>query len=135
VNNLKDTAELLTGVGTIVLSSTAIFAFFSYRRQIKREGIKWLQQLYEQFYNQNRYKPVRQRIDFDDLDDLIPLLYRHLRQRGPDRRNELADCSSNRDHALNLRTTYNPITANYPRISAMRIVTAVTRPRMSASPG
>jgi len=24
---------------------------------------------------------------------------------------------------------------NYPRISAMRIVTAVTRPRMSASPG
>ena len=28
-----------------------------------------------------------------------------------------------------------PITAYYARISAMRIVTAVTRPRMSASPG
>lgn len=27
------------------------------------------------------------------------------------------------------------ITPNYPRICAMRIVTAVTRPRMSASPG
>lgn len=75
MNNLKDTAELLTGIGTVVLSSTAIFAFFSYRRQIKRERIKWLQQLYEQFYNQSRYKPVRQRIDFDDLDDLLPLLY------------------------------------------------------------
>jgi gamma-glutamylcyclotransferase (GGCT)/AIG2-like uncharacterized protein YtfP len=68
-------AELLTAVGTIVLSSTAIFAFFSYRRQNKREKLRWLQQLYEQFYNQNRYKPVRQRIDFDDLDDLLPLLY------------------------------------------------------------
>jgi hypothetical protein len=48
---------------------------------------------------------------------------------------EQADCGSNRNHPLNLRATYDSITVNYPRISAMRIVTAVTRPRMSASPG
>jgi gamma-glutamylcyclotransferase (GGCT)/AIG2-like uncharacterized protein YtfP len=76
VADVKGWGELLSGIGTIILSSTAVFAFFSYWREIKRERLKWLQQLYEKFYNQKRYKPVRQRIDFDDLDDLLLLLHK-----------------------------------------------------------
>jgi hypothetical protein len=79
MDKLKDLGEFLTGVGTMILCSTALLAFLGYRRQINRQKLRWLQQLYEKFYNQKRYKPVRQRIDFDDLDDLLPLLQKNAR--------------------------------------------------------
>src|ERR1700704_2964424 len=92
MDKLKDLGEFLTGVGTIVLCSTALLAFLGYRRQIKREKLRWLQQLYEKFYNQKRYKPVRQRIDFDDLDDLLPLLRKTkdmIQRPSPEERNKI----------------------------------------------
>jgi hypothetical protein len=48
---------------------------------------------------------------------------------------DVVDITESVNIALNLGPTHDPITANYARISAIRIVTAVTRPRMSASPG
>jgi len=66
--------QLLSGIGTATVAGVAILARRSYRHQINLERMKWLQQLYDSFYNSDRYKAVRQRIDFDDLATLFQLL-------------------------------------------------------------
>jgi hypothetical protein len=66
--------QFLPEIGTAVGLITAALAYRNYHKQTKLERLKWLQQLYESFYKDNRYRPMRQRIDFDDLDDLLPLL-------------------------------------------------------------
>ena len=66
--------QLLSGIGTVVVAGAATLARRSYRHQIGLEQMKWLQQLYDNFYNSDRYKAVRQRIDFDDLETLLQLL-------------------------------------------------------------
>lgn len=38
--------------------------------------MRWLQQLYDSFYNSDRYKAVRQMIDFDELEQTMELLRR-----------------------------------------------------------
>jgi hypothetical protein len=76
VSEVKDWGELLTGIGTIILSGTAISAFVSFRYQTKLDRLKWLQQLYDTFYNSERYKSIRQEIDFAGGAKLFPLLRR-----------------------------------------------------------
>jgi hypothetical protein len=66
--------QFLSGIGTVVVAGAAILARRSYRHQISLERMKWLQQFYDNFYNSDRYKAVRQRIDFDDVETLFPLL-------------------------------------------------------------
>lgn len=65
------------GIGPIVvsfLSGSALVGFLAFRNQLRLQKIKWLQELYADFYSSDRYKQVRQRIDFEDIDSLIFLL-------------------------------------------------------------
>ncbi|MGE5322760.1 MAG: hypothetical protein ACM3SW_07855 [Actinomycetota bacterium] len=56
------------------LSGSAIVAFLAFQNQLKLQRIKWLQELYEAFYNSEQHKRVRQQIDFEDVDHLFSLL-------------------------------------------------------------
>jgi hypothetical protein len=66
--------QVLSGAGTLTIAISAVVAAKRYRYQVNLERMKWLQQLYDSFYNSERYKGIRQLIDFDDLDTLIQLL-------------------------------------------------------------
>jgi len=68
--------QFLSGLGTIVLALLALWARQNYRRQVSLEQMRWLQQLYDSFYNSERYKEVRQVIDYDELGQTMELLRR-----------------------------------------------------------
>jgi hypothetical protein len=69
-------AQFISAAGTVTIATTAIVAASRYRYQVSLERMKWLQQLYDNFYNSERYKEIRQLIDFDDLGTLVQLLKR-----------------------------------------------------------
>jgi hypothetical protein len=60
----------------MVLAALALWARQNYRRQVSLEQMRWLQQLYDSFYNSDRYKEVRQAIDFDELGQTMELVRR-----------------------------------------------------------
>jgi hypothetical protein len=68
--------QVVSGIGALILAGTALWARKNYARQVTLEQMKWLQQLYDSFYNSERYKAVRQLIDFDDLGTTLALLKR-----------------------------------------------------------
>jgi hypothetical protein len=68
--------QVLTGAGTLALFGTALIAYRSYAHQTELERLKWLQHLTDNFYNQDRYKSIRQKIDFNDVQGLFSLLRR-----------------------------------------------------------
>ena len=76
IKDLGPLGQLLSGVGAIGLAGLALWARQSYRRQVNLEQMRWLQQLYDSFYNSDRYKAVRQIIDFEDLAQTLDLLRR-----------------------------------------------------------
>jgi len=76
IKDLGPLGQLLSGLGTISLAGLALWARQSYRRQVNLEQMRWLQQLYDSFYNSDRYKAVRQIIDFDELAQILDLLRR-----------------------------------------------------------
>jgi len=76
IKDLGPLGQILSGLGTIGLAGLALWARQSYRRQVNLEQMRWLQQLYDSFYNSDRYKAVRQSIDFDDLAQTLDLLRR-----------------------------------------------------------
>jgi hypothetical protein len=76
IRDLGPLGQLLSGVGTIVLAALGLWARRNYRRQVNLEQMRWLQQLYDSFYNSDRYKEVRQLIDFDELAQTMELLRR-----------------------------------------------------------
>lgn len=59
-----------------MLAGLGLWARQNYRRQVNLEQMKWLQQLYDSFYNSDRYKEVRQMVDFDELGHTMELLRR-----------------------------------------------------------
>jgi hypothetical protein len=74
--NLGAIGQFLSGIGIFFLLVTAWVAYKNYIYHTQLERLKWLQQLFESFYNSNRYKTVRQQIDFDDMKGLRALLRR-----------------------------------------------------------
>jgi hypothetical protein len=68
--------QFLSGIGIIALFVTAWVAYKNYRYHTQLDRLKWLQQLFESFYSSDRYKSVRQQIDFDDITRLLSLLRR-----------------------------------------------------------
>jgi hypothetical protein len=76
IKDIGAIGQLLSGVGALILAGAALWARKSYRHQVNLEQMKWLQQLYDSFYNSERYKAVRQLIDFDDLGATLELLRR-----------------------------------------------------------
>lgn len=95
--DVRDWAAVISAGATAAIAGTAIMAAIRYRHQSSLERMKWLQQLYDNFYNSERYKQVRQLIDFDDLEALIQLLRksdaapRELRAEDRDRVDQLTD--------------------------------------------
>jgi hypothetical protein len=76
IRDLGPIGQFLSGLGAIGLAGLAVWARQSYRRQVNVEQMRWLQQLYDGFYNSDRYKSIRQIIDFDELEQTLELLRR-----------------------------------------------------------
>ncbi len=76
VRDLGAIGQFLSGLGVIFLLITALVAYKNYTYHTQLERLEWLQQLFESFYNSDRYKSVRQQIDFDDVTILLSLLRR-----------------------------------------------------------
>src|SRR5260370_24445266 len=76
LRNLGAIGQFLSGIGIFFLLVTAWVAYKNYIYHTQLERLKWLQQLFESFYNSDRYKTVREQIDFDDVEGLLPLLRR-----------------------------------------------------------
>jgi len=78
--------EWIPAIGTFGGLIAAGLAYRNYHRQTQLERLKWLQQLYESFYCGERYKKIRQLVDFDDLNELLTLL-----QQGDDESRNLTN--------------------------------------------
>src|SRR5262245_43176578 len=88
LRNLGAIGQFLSGIGIFFLLITAWVAYKNYVYNTQLERLKWLQQLFESFYNSDRYKSVRQQIDFDDVKGLLTLLQRSDSEPGGLRREE-----------------------------------------------
>lgn len=76
LRNLGVIGQFLSGIGIFFLLITAWVTYKNYVYHTQLERLKWLQQLFESFYSSDRYKAVRQQIDFDDMKELLSLLQR-----------------------------------------------------------
>jgi hypothetical protein len=88
LRNLGIIGQFLSGIGIFFLLITAWIAYKNYVYHTQLERLKWLQQLFESFYTNDRYKAVRQQIDFDDMEGLLALLQRSDTQPTELRREE-----------------------------------------------
>ena len=61
--DFKDIATITGAIGTLIV---AYFAYRVYRKNSNLERAKWLESLYEKFYEEDRLKTVREIIDSDD---------------------------------------------------------------------
>lgn len=70
----------LTGVGTLVLGFGAIYATLhgteEYRARTDSERLRWLSQLAVEFYENRVFLLIRQKIDYDEMDDIFTLIQR-----------------------------------------------------------
>lgn len=68
----------LTGTATIVLSCAAIMTGFlavrEYGARTNAEKARWLYQLYEKFFENNSYKHVRRKLDYDHVEEIEGLI-------------------------------------------------------------
>ncbi|HEY6306212.1 MAG TPA: hypothetical protein VI488_07095 [Candidatus Angelobacter sp.] len=76
VRDLGSIGQFLSGIGIFFLLITAWVAYKNYSYHTQLERLKWLSQLFESFYSSDRYRAVRQQIDFDDIEGLLSLLRR-----------------------------------------------------------
>jgi hypothetical protein len=71
----------LTGAGTIGLALAAFVAGLKavkeYEDRTKAEQTRWVGDLFERFFQGKLYRRVRQKVDYDDLDNVIILLERN----------------------------------------------------------
>lgn len=88
LSNLGHIGQFLSGIGIVFLLITAWFTYKNYAYHTQLERLKWLQQLFESFYSSDRYKAMRQQIDFDDMKDLVSLLQRSESEPAELRREE-----------------------------------------------
>jgi hypothetical protein len=76
VKDLGPIGQFLSGIGILFLLITAWVAYKNYIYHTQLDRLKCLQRLFESFYSSDRYKFVRQQIDFDDVKGLLSLLRR-----------------------------------------------------------
>lgn len=76
LRNLGAIGQFMSGIGIFFLLITAWVTYKNYAYHTQLERLKWLQQLFESFYTVDRYKAIRQQIDFEGLKRLMPLLIR-----------------------------------------------------------
>lgn len=80
-NNLGDIGSVLQGGGQLALAiggCTAFFAVREYREKGQVAKAKWLSDLFRQFFVDATFKYIRQKIDFDDLEEIRRLIIREL---------------------------------------------------------
>ncbi|HLJ91400.1 MAG TPA: gamma-glutamylcyclotransferase family protein [Candidatus Angelobacter sp.] len=72
----------LTGIGTMIVALGAAYAAYAaiseYREKTQIEKTKWLSDLFKQFFIDRTFKPIRQKIDFNEMDDIRELLTREI---------------------------------------------------------
>jgi hypothetical protein len=70
----------LTGTGTVLVGLMAVYAAIQgvkeYRNRTRTERMRWLEEFYERFYENKRFRVIRQLIDFDDFAGIRSLLER-----------------------------------------------------------
>jgi len=68
----------LQGWGTLALAFAAFYgatqAVREYKSRSETERAKWLSDLFHRFYEENRYAITRQKIDFEDIEDMLGLI-------------------------------------------------------------
>lgn len=81
-SNLGEVGSILQGIGQIALAIigalTAWFAVREYREKGQIAKAKWQSDLFKQFFADATYKDIRQKIDFDDLNEIKILIAREL---------------------------------------------------------
>jgi hypothetical protein len=72
--------SFLAGAGTLVLGFGAIYATFhgtqEYRARTDSDRLKWLSQLQVEFFESKIFLLIRQKIDYDEMDDIFALIQR-----------------------------------------------------------
>ena len=72
----------LAGAGTVVLAIAALFtgvrAVEEYSSRTRTERAKWVFGLYEKLYEHNEFKTIRQKIDFEDVGEILDLIDREM---------------------------------------------------------
>lgn len=63
LENIKDLATI---IGVFITAGLAAWAVFVFRNNSRLERAKWLERLYVKFYEDARYKGIRNLIDSDD---------------------------------------------------------------------
>lgn len=80
--------NFLTGFGTMILALAALLAGWQgikqyaartreYADRTKAEQIRWVWELFGQLFQEPLYRRIRQKVDYDDLDDIADLLDRN----------------------------------------------------------
>jgi hypothetical protein len=88
--SLGDWGNYLTGVGTIILAIAAMIAgreavkeyadrTREYGDRTRAEQIRWLRELFGKLFQDGLYHRMRQKVDYEDLDDVVALLERNKR--------------------------------------------------------
>ena len=78
----------LAGVGTIILSLAALLGGWQgvkqyaartreYADRTRAEQVRWVWELFGQLFQEPLYRRIRQKVDYDDLDDIADLLERN----------------------------------------------------------
>jgi hypothetical protein len=74
---LETIAKLATIAAALVGAIGAAFAVNAYRQSVRLKRAEWLQKLYQQFYELERYKTVREILDYRPERELSEI-YAHL---------------------------------------------------------
>jgi len=78
--------SFLSGVGTLAIALGAAYAGYvaisEYREKTQVDKGKWLSDLFKQLFVAETFRKVRQKIDFNDLDDVRDLLATELASHG-----------------------------------------------------
>ena len=72
----------ITGIGTLIVALGAIYAGYvaisEYRENTQVEKTKWLSDLFKQLFVDPTFKKIRQKVDFNEMDDVRSLLTREI---------------------------------------------------------
>jgi hypothetical protein len=78
--NTGDLGDLLTGIGTLVVAAAAVPALAGIRRARRAEAAQRLEQIFREFYAEDRLKECRLMLEYK-FDEIAPLLVRRMVDR------------------------------------------------------
>jgi len=81
-DRLSGWGSFMAGLGTLIISVGAIYAatvaLAEFRENTQVAKAKWLSELFEKLFVDGEFKKMRQKIDFDDIEDIRDLIIREL---------------------------------------------------------